>query len=106
VKYNYCPKCDKAYVKSRLEKDRCIYCNSPAETVDVRRNGLYYLGYGIMLGGAASAMLPRLAAVSEPNLYIILGVALVIAGTAFVLMGGARMARAAKDVFLEERAEK
>ncbi len=102
MKYNYCAKCDKAYVKSRLEKDSCIYCGSGCETVEVKRNGLYYLGYGIMLGGAASAMVPRLVIVTGANYYIALGVSLLIAGIVFILKGGASMAEDAKRLALEQ----
>ena len=35
MKYKYCQNCERAYIKSRLEKDNCIYCNEPCETVDV-----------------------------------------------------------------------
>jgi hypothetical protein len=102
VKYNYCAKCDKAYVKSRLEKDSCIYCGSGCETVDVKRNGLYYIGYAIMLGGAASAMVPRIIEVQGTNLYIGLGIVLLVAGIVFIMKGGAKMAEAAKKLALEQ----
>ncbi|MFO7618440.1 MAG: hypothetical protein R6W91_02110 [Thermoplasmata archaeon] len=97
MKYNYCPKCDKAYVKSRLEKDICIYCGSGCETVDVSRNAIYYLGYGIMLAGAACAFVPRFADVSGTTFYFTIGIALAVAGSVFVVMGNARMAEDAKQ---------
>ena len=105
MKYNYCPKCDKAYVKSRLEGDRCIYCSSVCETVDVRRNGLYYLGYGIMLGGAGAAVLPRFVETTGGNFFLALGVALVVAGSVFVVMGNSRMAVTAREMALGEEKE-
>jgi hypothetical protein len=89
-------------VKSRLEKDRCIYCGSVSETVDVKRNGLYYIGYAIMLGGAASAMLPRIIEVQGTNFYIGLGVVLLVTGIVFIMKGGAKMAEAAKDLALNQ----
>ena len=101
MKYNYCPNCKKAYVKSRLEKDRCIYCNSYCETVDVKRNNLYYFGYSLMLLGAGSALIPRFIAVSGTIFFMIMGILLVIAGTAFVMMGSLGMAKAAARIVSE-----
>ena len=76
MKYKYCPSCKKAYVKSRLEKDTCMYCNGPATTVDVKRNRLYYFGYAIMILGATSAFIPRFTEVSGPTFFFVMGIAL------------------------------
>ena len=102
VKYNYCPQCDKAYVKSRLEKDMCIYCGSGCETVDVSRNSIYYLGYGIMLAGAACAFVPRFAETGGPTFFFVIGISLAVAGSVFVVLGNAGMAKAAREIALEK----
>ena len=103
MKYNYCPKCDMAYVKSRLERDVCIYCGSRCDTVDVRKNGLYYLGYGAMMAGAICALLPNYTNVSNPEFYMPIGLAMVVAGAAAVLMGNGSMKRTAREMALKER---
>ena len=95
MKYKYCPNCKKAYVKSRLEKEKCIYCNEECETVEVKRNGLYYIGYGIMVLGAVSAIVPRVIVVSGGNFFLITGIGLLLGGMIFVMMGSVRMAQAA-----------
>ena len=98
MKYQYCPSCKKAYVKSRLEKDNCIYCRERCHTVDVKRNGLYYFGYAIMILGAASALIPRFMEVSGGTFFIVMGIALAIAGAVFVMMGSTRMAKTAAEI--------
>ena len=102
MKYKYCPRCKKAYIRSRLEKDECIYCNGKCETVNVKRNGLYYLGYGIMIAGAACAFIPRVIAVSDEMPYWVLGLALAGAGAVIVMMGSMKMAQAAVDMLKEK----
>jgi len=98
VKYKYCQNCKKAYVRSRLEKDNCIYCNQPCETVDVKRNNWYYFGYAIMVIGAISALTPRIIEVSGQTFFIIIGLVLAFAGAAFVMMGSVNMANAAAEL--------
>ncbi|MBU4031803.1 MAG: hypothetical protein KKD98_03275, partial [Candidatus Thermoplasmatota archaeon] len=102
VKYKYCPRCDKAYIKSRLEKDSCIYCGGPCETVDVKRNGMYYLGYAIMLAGAASAFVPRFVVVSAPELFIAAGIGLVVGGSVIIIMANGAMTNMAKEKAMED----
>ena len=102
MKYKYCPTCKKAYVKSRLEKDNCIYCNEECQTVDVKRNGLYYFGYAIMILGATSAFIPRFIEVSGTTFFIVIGIALALAGAVFVMMGSVRMAKTATDLVKPE----
>jgi len=97
MKYKYCQSCKKAYVKSRLEKDNCIYCNLPCETVDVKRSSLYYLGYSVMVIGAVSVLIPRFTVVSGPTFFIIMGMVLAFAGAVFVMMGSVRMAKTAVE---------
>ncbi len=106
MKYNYCAKCDKAYIKSRLEKDICIYCGSHCETVDIKRNGMYYLGYSIMLAGAASALIPRFVAVSGPELFLSAGIGLVVGGSVVTVMANGAMTNAAKQKALEQLEDK
>ncbi len=102
MKYKYCSKCRKAYIKSRLEGDRCIYCASECETLDVRRNGLYYFGYGLMIIGVAGVLIPRFAETSEDSFFMYFGLTLVIAGMVFVVMGSMRMAKKAAEMALAE----
>ena len=102
MKYNCCPKCRKAYIKSRLEKDRCIYCGSTCKTIDVKRNGLYYLGYGIMLAGATAAFVPRFVLVSNGDVFFAAGMGMVIGGSVCVVMGSTQMARDAAAAALED----
>jgi hypothetical protein len=96
VKYNYCPDCEKAYLKSRLEKDRCIYCGSACNTVDVKRSRLYYFGYGLMALAAVVIIVTRLWF----DDYFILwlgGIFLIIMGGAVVLDANGKMARRAAE---------
>lgn len=98
MKYKYCQGCKKAYVRSRLEKDNCIYCNEPCETVDVKRNGLYWIGYSVMIIGAGGALYPRIVEVDGSTFYLTVGVVLAIGGAALVMMGSIRMAQAAANM--------
>ena len=104
MKYKYCQSCKKAYVRSRLEKDNCIYCNQTCETVDVKRNGLYYYGYAVMILGAGSVLVPRFAVVSGPDNYIVMGMVLAFVGVVFVMMGSVRMAKDAAAEAIEKMA--
>ena len=98
MKYNYCPSCKKAYIKSRLEKDYCIYCNEQCQTVDVKRNGLFYFGYAIMILGTTSVFIPRFMIVSETTIFIVMGIALALTGAALIMMGSVRMAKTAVEM--------
>ncbi len=104
VKYKYCQSCEKAYIKSRLEKDKCIYCNQPCETVDVKRNGTYYYGYALMIFGSGSILVPKLAAVSNPDVYLVMGIVLFFVGTIYVIMGSVKMAKTAADMAADSEA--
>jgi hypothetical protein len=97
VKYKYCQSCEKAYLKSRLEKDNCIYCNEPCETVDVKRNGVYYYGYAVMIIGAGSVLIPRFTVVSDPSTYLVVGIVLAFIGAVFVMKGSTKMAKTAVE---------
>jgi hypothetical protein len=101
VRYKYCPKCKKAYVRSRLEGDGC-YCGADCETIDVKRNSLYYFGYGIMILGAASAFVPRFMVVADSSPFIYFGIALVIVGSIFVVVGSTKMAKTAVEMALQK----
>ena len=105
MKYKYCQNCKKAYIRSRLEKDNCIYCNEPCETVDVKRNGIYYYGYAIMILGAGSVLVPRFAVVSDPAVYLVMGIVLAFVGTVFVIMGSIKMAKTAASMATESESE-
>jgi len=102
MRYKYCPKCRKAYIKSRLEGDRCIYCGAGCETLDVKRNGLYYLGYGMMLAGAALVVAPRFAESAADPFYLPFGLALAVGGMALVIMGSVKMAKTAVEMAMAE----
>ncbi|MCK4757197.1 MAG: phage holin family protein [Thermoplasmata archaeon] len=54
MRYTYCEDCEDAFARSMLEGDRCIYCGSQ-NTKKVSAGGglFYYLGYGLLLAGAA-----------------------------------------------------
>ena len=54
MRYTYCEDCEDAFAKSMVEGDRCIYCGS-MKTKKVSAGGgfLYYMGYGLLLAGAA-----------------------------------------------------
>jgi len=102
MKYKYCPRCRKAYIKSRLEGDRCIYCAAECETLDVRRNGLYYFGYALMIAGAVGVLAPRFMETSGDSFFMYSGLTLVVAGMVFVVMGSMRMAKKAAEMALAE----
>jgi len=101
VKYKYCQSCEKAYIKSRMEKDNCIYCNEPCETVDVKRNGIYYYGYAVMIIGAGSVLVPRFTVVSDPSIYLVIGIVLAFVGAAFVMKGSNKMAKTAASMVID-----
>ncbi|MDD4307697.1 MAG: hypothetical protein PHU53_02680 [Thermoplasmata archaeon] len=105
MKYKYCAKCQRSYIRSRLEGDRCIYCGTDCETIDVKRNGLYYFGYTLMLIGAASVLIPRFMTVTGPSLFVYTGIAVVVAGAVFVVMGSTKMAKTAEEMALSEEKE-
>ena len=95
MKYKYCQNCKKAYIRSRLEKNNCIYCGQPCETVDVKRNGIYYYGYAVMILGAGSVLVPRFTVVSDSTTYLVVGIVLAFVGSVFVMMGSTKMAKTA-----------
>lgn len=96
VKYKYCPECKKAYIKSRLEKDKCIYCGKPCEVVEVRRNHQYYLGYGVILLGAAVMLVIRFWFYNTILLWTV-GILTILAGGWLVLASSNKMARDAAE---------
>ena len=98
VKYKYCQNCKKAYIKSHLEKDNCMYCNQPCEIVDVKRNGLYYAGNLVMIAGATVTLAPRLTTLPGSIFYLITGILILIAGIVLVMKGGVRMAQTAVNM--------
>ena len=96
MKYKYCPECKKAYIKSRLEKDKCIYCGKPCEVVEVKRNRQYYLGYGVILLGAAAMLVIRFWFYNTILLWAV-GIITILAGGWLVMAGSNKMARAAAE---------
>jgi len=97
VKYNYCPECDKAYMKSRLEKDRCIFCGNACELVEIKRSGQYYIGYALMGLGAAVIVMARLW-LNDDFLLWLGGILLVIMGAAVVLDANGKMSKKAAEL--------
>ncbi len=97
MKYKYCPECRKAYIKSRLEKDKCIYCGKPCEVVEVRRNRQYYLGYGVIVLGAAVMLVIRFWFYNLILLWTV-GIITILAGGWLVMVGSNKMARKAAEM--------
>jgi len=105
VKYKYCPECKKAYLKSRLEKEKCIYCGKPCEIVDIKRSGRYYMGYGIMVLGAVVMFVVRFW-FSDINYLWIWGIVFVVLGAILVMDASNKMAaRAAETVRKKDKEE-
>ena len=96
MKYNYCPECDKAYMKSRLEKDRCIFCGNPCKLVEVKRSGQYYWGYALMVTAAVVILMARFLFHDDIVLFAG-GILLVIWGAATVLDANSKMAKKAAE---------
>ena len=58
MRYTYCEDCEDAFTRSMFEGDRCIYCGSMnTKMVSVGGGFFYYLGYGLLLAGAAIVIL-------------------------------------------------
>lgn len=106
MKYKYCPRCRKAYIRSYLEKENCMYCNGVCEVVDVKRNATYYFGYAMLVIGAAAVLVPRFIAVSDRAYFLYFGIALAIAGSVMVIVGSSKMAGAAAESCERELTEK
>ncbi len=57
MRYTYCQDCDDAFAKTMFEKNRCIYCGKE-NTTPVNINSIsYYIGYFLLLVGAASIVI-------------------------------------------------
>lgn len=97
MKYKYCPECKKAYLKSRLEKDKCIYCENACEVVEVKRNRQYYLGYGVMVLGAVIMLIMRLQNFNTLLLWVV-GIFFIILGGFLVISASNKMAKSAADI--------
>jgi multisubunit Na+/H+ antiporter MnhG subunit len=100
MKYKYCPSCDKTYVKSRLEGDKCVHCGKVCEVRVVKKNALYYIGYAILILGAIIVFLYR--EFNDALLWVIFILILVSGGT-LIMVGSTKMARQATEI---GRAEK
>jgi uncharacterized protein (DUF983 family) len=92
VKYKYCAECRKAYVKSRLEGDKCIYCGNVCEVVDVKKSPLYYFGYIVLVLGAVVIFLMR--GLDTILLWLIFAFFLVL-GSMLVIKASSKMAKEA-----------
>ena len=101
MKYKYCPDCKKAYIKSRLEKEKCIYCGKPCRVIKVRRTGQYYLGYALMLAGAIAVLVLRIQEVSSVFIWAAL-ILFVVSGGILVVLAGDNMAKSAADLVEKE----
>ena len=55
-----------------------------------------------MILGAASAFIPRFIEVSGATFFIVMGIALALAGAVFVMMGSVKMAKTAADLVKPE----
>jgi hypothetical protein len=84
-------------MKSRLEKDRCIFCGNLCETVDIKRSGQYYVGYALMGLGAAVIVLARLW-LNDDFLLWLGGILMVIMGAAVVLDANSKMSKKAAEL--------
>ena len=104
MKYKYCPECKKAYLKSKLERDKCIYCGKRTEIVDVRRSKRYYQGYAIMLLGAALIVIIRLW-FSDFTLLWLAGIFFIIFGGWLVMDASGQMAKEAAEMVKKDRDE-
>lgn len=101
MKYKYCPSCKKAYLKSRLEKDKCIYCGKECRIVDVKRTGLYYLGYAIIVLGAIVMLVLRLNEFDTVLIWLI-GILVIIIGGMTVMAASNNMAKNAAETVRKE----
>jgi len=104
MKYKYCPDCKKAYIKSHLEKDKCIYCGKPCKVIVVKRTGQYYLGYALMLAGAVAVLLLRIENVSSYLIWSAL-ILFVVTGGIIVVIAGDNMAKNAVEEINDETVE-
>jgi len=59
VELVYCPACHHVGIKSRLERARCDSCGADARLVAVPYPWQYYVGVGLVLGGALFLFLPQ-----------------------------------------------
>lgn len=105
MKYKYCPRCRKAYIRSYFEKEGCMYCNADCEIIDVKRNATYYFGYAMLVLGAASVLVPRFVAVADRSYFMYFGIGLAVAGSVMVVIGSTKMAKAAAEAYEKGRSE-
>ncbi len=104
MKYKYCSECKKAYLKSRLEKDKCIYCGNACEVVEVKRNRQYYLGYGVMVLGAVIMLILRLLNFNTVLLWVI-GIFFILLGGFLVIAASNKMAKSAAEIVKGDKTE-
>ena len=102
MKYKYCPECKKAYVKSRLEREKCIFCGTACEVVDVKRNRQYYLGYAVMVLGAVVMIIMRWQDFNTILLWTV-GIFFILLGGFLVVAASNKMAKHAAQVVTGEK---
>ena len=102
VKYKYCPECKKAFVKGRLEREKCIFCGARCEVVEVRRSRQYYVGYGVMVLGAVIMIILRWLNVNTLLLWTV-GIFFIILGGYLVVAASNRMAMHAAEAVTGEK---
>ena len=102
MKYVYCEDCDKAYLKSRIERGKCMYCGKASQIVDVDRSRNYYLGYGIMVLGAALMVIIRFFFF---NLWLLwtFGIAFLVVGGYVIIKANGQMAVEARRTALGDK---
>ena len=54
MKFTYCKDCDDAFKKTTFEGDRCIYCGKENTIPISLSSSNYYVGYFLLLIGAAA----------------------------------------------------
>ena len=101
MKYVYCEDCEKAYLKSRIERGKCMYCGKASQIVEVDRTSSYYLGYGIMVLGAALMVVIRFFFF---NLWLLwtVGIVFIVAGGYVIIKANGQMAEEAKRKATED----
>lgn len=95
MKFKYCPNCDKAFTKSRLEKGRCIGCGKDNTViVKVKMNFEYFLSYVAFLSGA---LLVFFAQYYNEIIRIILFIGFILVGALFAFSGVNKMKKTGRE---------
>ena len=62
MKLVFCPSCHTVGVKARVERNRCEACGKEARLVRVAYPWQYWLGVGLVFGGAMFLLVPQFVA--------------------------------------------